>query len=246
MTNTEYRDRIYLKYVTLQTGRMHSHSLEEYDRLTKFYSKKFMKHLPRDKNARILDLGCGAGFFLYFLKKNGYSNALGLDTSPEQIQLAKSLGLDVLEQDMFLFLREHVSDFDLVFSSHVIEHLNKKEIIDYLIGIYNSLKIGGKTIICTPNSSSLFGFAYYTVDLTHETPFNPISFRTALEACGFKQVQIYPEWPAGFDFQSTVRVFLWNAIKPFIKLLFIIHSGRDYIKAGYLFENYMFAVGVKI
>ncbi len=246
MPDDIYRDKIYNNYVKLQSSKLHTHSLEEYERFSKFYSKKYSKFLPNDKLARILDIGCGPGFFLYYLKKEGYDNAIGLDLSAEQIDLAKSFKLNAHVGEMFDFMSNNPSEFELIFSSHVIEHLKKKEVIDYLTSIHKCLKSGGKTIICTPNANALFGFAYHSGDITHETSFSPISLRIVMEACGFRDIEILPEWPVAIDFQSTTRVILWNIIKPIIKALFVIQSGTDLLRSGnLLLENYMFAVGRK-
>ncbi len=68
--------------------RMANKYLSERDKLkTSKYLQQLMKYLP--KNARILDLGCGAGVPVDdILIKAGYE-VLGLDISKEQIKLAK-------------------------------------------------------------------------------------------------------------------------------------------------------------
>lgn len=246
MTEELYRQKIYNNYVRLQSSKLHSHSKEEYERFSKFYSKKYKHFLPKDKASKILDVGCGPGFFLFFLKSLGYVNAVGLDLSTEQIALAKSFGLNAQRGEMFEFLNQHPAAFELIFSSHVIEHLKKNEVINFLTSIHNSLKPGGQAIICTPNANALFGFAYHSGDMTHETSFNAMSLRSVMEACGFHQIDIQPEWPAAVDFQSTIRVILWNIIKPLIKAVFVIQSGTDLLRSGnLLLENYIFAVAKK-
>jgi len=42
--------------------------------------------LPEDKKAKIIDLGCGNGGFVYWLQQIGYQNAEGIDISAEQIE----------------------------------------------------------------------------------------------------------------------------------------------------------------
>lgn len=243
----DYREIIYSKYVSLQAGKLHTHSVEEYERFNKFYAKKYSMFLPKDKTAKILDIGCGPGFFLYFLKKMGYTNSLGIDISMEQVALAKSQGLDFKLENMFEFLKNHKGEFEFIFCSHVVEHLKKIEVIDFLGLIYASLKPEGKVIICTPNANSLFGFAYHCKDFTHETSFTPLSLRGIMEACNFKVIGIYPEWPVAVDFQSTIRSLLWTLLKPLVIGLFLIQSGTGLWRSGnLLLENHFFAVGVKV
>jgi len=47
----------------------------------------FMGHLPR--HARVLDVGCGTGWFLSLLKKQGWTDLSGLDISPDMLAIAK-------------------------------------------------------------------------------------------------------------------------------------------------------------
>ncbi|MCX7704381.1 MAG: class I SAM-dependent methyltransferase [Planctomycetota bacterium] len=57
------------------------------------FRKYYLPHLPKDKNAKILELGCGYGAFLLFLKQQGYTNLIGVDISPQQVETAHKLGL---------------------------------------------------------------------------------------------------------------------------------------------------------
>src|SRR3989442_10586296 len=54
-------------------------SAQEYEMMSEFYSSNYAPYLPDKKDARILDVGCGAGHFLYFLKARGYTAMTGID-----------------------------------------------------------------------------------------------------------------------------------------------------------------------
>lgn len=55
--------------------------------LADIWAEAIIKHLPADKNIKILDVGCGAGFFPVILGKRGYS-VTGIDLTEEMINYA--------------------------------------------------------------------------------------------------------------------------------------------------------------
>ena len=59
--------------------------------------QRFLHLLPTRKDAAILDLGCGYGKFLYFLQNEGYTETRGIDLNPQQLEVARSLGVRNVE-----------------------------------------------------------------------------------------------------------------------------------------------------
>lgn len=78
---------------------------------------EFITHILKDKSARILDLGCGPGFYTQLLAEQGYQ-CVGVDFSPASIEYAKAqsekqkLSIDYVLAD----IRDYENDerFDLV------------------------------------------------------------------------------------------------------------------------------------
>ncbi|MCX6139695.1 MAG: class I SAM-dependent methyltransferase [Candidatus Kapabacteria bacterium] len=83
--------------------------------------------LPTNYAARIVDLGCGYGAFLLLVQKKGFSNLRGVDLSPEQIQLAKELGLSCVEVDSLFLALQSEHNVSLITMFDVIEHLTRSE-----------------------------------------------------------------------------------------------------------------------
>jgi SAM-dependent methyltransferase len=55
------------------------------------------RHIAVPKGTRILGLGCGHGVALYFLQRHGYTQVSGVDGFPEQVELARELGIAGVE-----------------------------------------------------------------------------------------------------------------------------------------------------
>lgn len=80
-----------------------------------------------NKDARIVDAGCGSGRTLIYFKNHGYTNAIGIDYSKNSIKVCRWLGL-VRNKDVFFkdIVKNNFKpkSFDLVFSHGLLEHLN--------------------------------------------------------------------------------------------------------------------------
>ena len=77
---------------------------------------------------RILDIGCGSGQFLYFLKKKGYKNARGIDLDGKQIEIAQALGLEAEQASIFDYLDRSERRFDVIAMLDIIEHFTREEL----------------------------------------------------------------------------------------------------------------------
>lgn len=88
--------------------------------------KKVFQKLDLSKNARIIEMGCGTGFFLRWFKKQGFANLWGLDFSQKVLDKLKGTGIKTVKADARKTgLRSNY--FDLVFSDGVVEHFSNPE-----------------------------------------------------------------------------------------------------------------------
>jgi trans-aconitate methyltransferase len=93
------------------------------------------------KTERILDLGCGDGPLTKKLADFGCS-IVGVDSSPEMIMAAQSLGLDarVMPGQTLAFSEE----FDAVFSNAALHWMKPPEQV--IAGVWRALKHGGRFV----------------------------------------------------------------------------------------------------
>lgn len=190
-----YREKNYGKYVeTLARYSTERYTADELRLRLKHYALNYEKLLPADKTSRILELGCGPGFFLQYLAEKHYVNYIGVDGAEQQIHRASSLGIEnIIQSDIFTFMHEASDKFDVICSFHVLEHLFKEEVIELLEGAFDRLNNNGMLIIEVPNAGSpLFGAHNRYSEFTHEVGFTSVSLREVLYVSGFRKVQVSP------------------------------------------------------
>lgn len=103
---------------------------------------------------RILDIGCGHGFFLEVAKERGWE-VFGTELSEAAIADCESKGIQMhkgkINNDSF-----DSDSFDIVVSIEMIEHINYP--VDYVTQIQRILRKGGFCYITTPNFNSLLRY----------------------------------------------------------------------------------------
>ncbi|MEI6213401.1 MAG: class I SAM-dependent methyltransferase [Desulfuromonadales bacterium] len=70
---------------------------------------------------RILDVGCGQGPALDYLREKGYLSAIGITLNDEDVNICRDNGHNVRKMDQS-FLEFQDGSFDFVWARHVIEH----------------------------------------------------------------------------------------------------------------------------
>lgn len=176
--------------------------------------------------ASILEVGCGRGILLEYLKKKKFDNAIGVDISKEQIELAQSKGLNVIEDDILRFLEISDSSFDIIFAIDLIEHFDKRELLKLFNLFHNKLKENGILILQTPNGQAIFSGRLIYGDLTHLTIFTPGSLKQILKISGFKEILFYEKGPVMKNLVGIVRSILWYIIKFIYNVFLLVESGR--------------------
>lgn len=157
------------------------------------YENLLGPYLPKDKSARIFDIGCGTGLALDFLRRSGFSRMEGIDTDEGQAKLAMENGLPVVYvKDPITHLKSRENSADIILCLDVLEHIPKVDQIEFLSAIFLSLKPGGYLIMTVPNANSSISPRWRYNDWTHETSFTEHSLDFVLFHAGFKNIQIKP------------------------------------------------------
>ncbi|RKY04108.1 hypothetical protein DRP77_04725 [Candidatus Poribacteria bacterium] len=235
-----YRERLLGSYATTHSGYLENLAWRR-KRLPRFYRSYFLKHLPQNRSAPILDVGCGPGDFLLFLQDLGYTDVRGIDLSEEQVEIARRRGARKVEvAEAIEYLRGHKGEFELIAALDLLEHFPKERVLNFLEAAREALKEGGKLILTVPNMSSPFGTRIGFGDFTHESAFTPSSLSQVMRAAGFEVEGIYPCEPVIYGFKSAVRWAIWKVIEKLIRLYVAAETG---VLPGEVFTQVMYAVG---
>jgi 2-polyprenyl-3-methyl-5-hydroxy-6-metoxy-1,4-benzoquinol methylase len=210
-----------------------------------YFISNYLKFLPLDKKAKILDVGCGYGRYLLSLLKLGYTNCYGIDISVEQIDFARDvIRLNNVEKaDATFWLEDKGSSIDVIIAIDILEHMNIDDLIVLCKKIYDSLKKGGQFIVQVPNGASLINPIIYG-DLTHVRAFTVESIKQLFLLAGFSSpFEYYEIAPHDFNAIHTLKKIVWKLLlRPIIDLYITITYRR---MSPSIYTNNFIAVAAK-
>jgi nucleoside-diphosphate-sugar epimerase/SAM-dependent methyltransferase len=184
-----------------------------------FYSRNYLVHVPQDRNARILVVSCGPGYFVNMLNERGYVHVLGIDSFPSKVEVAERHGLNCRTAEAFRFLEESRDSFDLIFCEQELNHLTKDEMVDFLNLCRARLSDGGRIIVHGLNGANpLTGPDAAAQNFDHFNTFTEYSLRQVLEYCGFRSVRVFPLNLYVF-YKNPMNYAAW-AVASFLALVF--------------------------
>jgi SAM-dependent methyltransferase len=193
-------------------ARCHQFSDDYYEIMRADYQRWLLRFLPKDRNSRILDVGCGAGFAVSALQKAGYANAYGIDATPGLVEIAKSRGLPVKlipEDETESYLASCASSLDSVLLFEVLEHLEYGRQTEFLRSIRQALLPNGIFLCNVPNALCISATYLRYNDWTHRCLFTTGSLTFALESAGLPVESLvgFPGRPSPAR-KGPLRVFM--------------------------------------
>lgn len=179
VTNEQLRD--YYKSGWNKSLELKTNTLKVKPNYSEWSALHHIKSLDLDKEAKILDFGCGTGDGLLALKDLGFKNLYGVEIGlarasiaeryfPGRISNGDENGLDELVAK--------VGKFDLVYTNHVLEHVAQPQRV--IAQLDRVLKPGGILAISVPAPGSetmLHSALYYP----HLHAYSALSLKKCLE-----------------------------------------------------------------
>ncbi len=182
-----------------------------------------LRWLPEDPDSCVVEVGCGRGTLLAWIRAHGYNNTLGIDISAEQVAAATNDAGPVECRDALDMIRAGSLTAHTVIAMDVLEHLTKEEAIDFVKG---SRAAGVTTLIFQlPNAAAPRGMHFQAGDLTHQTLYSPSSLRQLCRLGGYEDVVVSEVAPEPRGRRGVLRYLGW-------KLLRSAYQVRETIETG--------------
>lgn len=179
--------------------------------------------LPGDKNAAILDIGCGWGNLLLQLMASGYNNLSGIDISSEMIAEAKKKIPEKIKvayvTDAIDFLCSQKNKWDLILLFDVIEHMPGEQAVKLLTACKAALRENGTLVVRTPNMGNIFASYLRYIDFTHQNGYTEWSMCQLLETAGFNNYKLLNEKIFNFKIWALSRPFSGIGVRPFLNVI---------------------------
>ena len=181
-----------------------------------------------NKDSKIIDIGCGYGELLLYLKQNGYTNIHGLDTS--QLCIDNLVSQDVKMYTGDIFKNSIDQTFDLVILSHVIEHIYDLNAIPPIIS--KLLAPDGVLYVEVPDSDSYYNSEYQLpfqeYNTEHINHFNELSLEQLF--MNFKLVTLSKKIVNPHSYESIYGIFTHRIMRDPCQTLYIEKSKLNFKK----------------
>jgi len=159
------------------------------------FDRDFWRPTGCNPDMSVLEVGCGTGLFLAYLKEKGVGDFIGIDKDPE---LAARIPEQVAERFLAIDIWDYLSGdgagsrFDRVVLYDVLEHFSHEDGGKLLMLLKARLKPQGRILLRLPNMASPWGAQHQYGDLTHKAAYTPGSLRQLALSAGLTCRACFP------------------------------------------------------
>ncbi len=155
------------------------------------FEKEFLTFSNADPSMSVLELGCGAGLLLKYLKHKGFTDVCGVDFDENLSGVLAELNGDgftteIADAEAYVDRIQGSRVFDRIVIFDVLEHFDLDSSVRILRKIQGILAEGGKVLVRVPNSTSPWGLRMQFGTFDHITMFSPGRLEELAKIAGFE------------------------------------------------------------
>jgi len=191
--------------------------------------EEYTAYLPNDKDINVLDIGCGGGDLILFLKKKEFNDIYGIDVDEGAIRTCKEKGIKEAEriEELGSYLEGKKEKYGLIFAREVIYYFPEDKLKGYLNAINRSLAKGGVFIVEVFNGAVLTANFVKYKDHGIKSIFTEHSIRNALEGSGFEVTAIFGNITPIKGLKRFLWIILQKAWFAVLRSIYILERGFD-------------------
>lgn len=171
------------------------------------YLRRALTHVP--ERGRIMEIGCGNGFFLEKALALGFREAWGVEPSLEAVELAPERVRGTIKTGLYTRESFPADQFDTVCAFQILDHAPDPAAL--VEACHEHLRPGGIALFinhdCGALSARLLGELSPIVDVEHTVLFDQRTMRRLFEACGFRVVEV-------FSVRNRYPIHYWAKMTP--------------------------------
>lgn len=157
-----------------------------------FYRSNYLGRMPAERDARVLVISCGPGYFVNLLVEEGYTNVVGVDSDPAKVEYAIKRGLECRVSTAWDELERDQDAYDVIVCEQELNHLTKDEMVAFLELVRARLTVGGRLLCHGLNGANpIVGAETLAQNFDHFNTFTAYSLTQVLKHTGFEDVEIF-------------------------------------------------------
>jgi len=164
-----------------------------YRSFSAYYRANFLPRLPRKRDSSVLVVSCGPGYLVDVLRREGYSDVVGIDSDGAKVAQALAHSLPCRAEQAFPFIGRQRSTYDAIVAEQEINHLTVEETIAFLQLCREALKPGGRLLVYAMNGANpLVGSENLAHNIDHFYNVTEHSLKQLLMLGGFRDIEVFP------------------------------------------------------
>ncbi len=197
-----------------ELARLYESSKFTYEAEAEFARATYRSYLERalplvHERSRLMEIGCGSGFFLREALQLGFEEVWGVEPSTEAVSKAADQVRSTIRPGLYSGDTFPANHFDVICGFQVLDHAPDPAAL--LGACFKDLKPGGVALFinhdCGGLSNRLLGKLSPIIDVEHTVLFDTRTMRRMFEKCGFAVHDV-------FSVRNTYPLSYWTKLAP--------------------------------